>query len=91
MLAKGDTVGVTAVGMFGNRSGWGVATIGHTLDLVVGGISSKPVVVGGRIEPREILNLTVVFDHNVVDRAPAARIVQWLVALFESRCGLEGF
>ena len=37
-----------------------------------------------RIEPREILNLTVVFDHDVVEGTPAARFGQRLVELFES-------
>lgn len=88
MAAKGGTVGITAVGMFGNYSGWGISPNGHTLDLVVGSISRKPAVVGDRIEPREILNLTVVFDHDVVDGAPAARFVQRLVESIESGNGL---
>ncbi|NJO84205.1 MAG: 2-oxo acid dehydrogenase subunit E2 [Blastochloris sp.] len=41
-----------------------------------------------RIEPREILNLTVVFDHDVVDGAPATRFVRQLVELIESGYGL---
>jgi hypothetical protein len=88
IAAKGGTVGITAVGMFGEHSGWGVTPNGHTLDLVVGTISRKPAVVDERIEPREILNLTVVFDHDVVDGAPAARFVERLVDLIESGQGL---
>jgi hypothetical protein len=88
MAAKGGTVGITAVGMFGEHSGWGVTPNGHTLDLVVGTISRKPAVVGDRIEPREILNLTLVFDHDVVDGAPAARFVERLLDLIESGEGL---
>jgi hypothetical protein len=41
-----------------------------------------------RIEPREILNLTVMFDHQVVDGAPAARFARRLVELIESGYGL---
>jgi pyruvate/2-oxoglutarate dehydrogenase complex dihydrolipoamide acyltransferase (E2) component len=88
MAAKGGTVGITAVGMFGEHSGWGVTPNGHTLDLVVGSICRKPAVVGDRIEPREILHLTVAFDHDVVDGAPAARFVERLVDLIESGEGL---
>ena len=88
MATKGGTVGITAVGMFGEHSGWGVAPNGHTLDLVVGSITRKPAIVEDRIEPREILNLTVVFDHDVVDGAPAARFVERLVDLIESGYGL---
>jgi 2-oxoacid dehydrogenases acyltransferase (catalytic domain) len=89
MAAKGGTVGITAVGMFGEHSGWGITPNGHTLDLVVGSISRKPAVVEDRIEPREILNLTVVFDHDVVDGAPAARFVERLLDLIESGAGLD--
>jgi pyruvate/2-oxoglutarate dehydrogenase complex dihydrolipoamide acyltransferase (E2) component len=83
------TVGITAVGMFGKgNSGWGFEVTRHSLDLVVGSIAWKPTVVDGRIEPREILNLTVVFDHDVVDGAPATRFVRRLVELIESGYGL---
>ncbi|MFN2196787.1 MAG: 2-oxo acid dehydrogenase subunit E2 [Anaerolineales bacterium] len=84
------TVGITAVGMFGKgHSGWGFEVTRHSLDLVVGSITWKPAVVDGRIEPREILNLTVVFDHDVIDGAPAARFTGRLVELVESGYGLE--
>jgi len=83
------TVFVTAVGMFGKgHSGWGIATTPHSLGLVVGSIAWKSAVVERRIEPREILNLTVLFDHDVVDGAPAARFVRRLVELIESGYGL---
>jgi hypothetical protein len=88
IAARGGTVGITAVGMFGEHSGWGLTPNGHSLDLVVGSISRKPVVVGDRIEPREILHLTVAFDHDVVDGAPAARFVERLVDRIESGEGL---
>ena len=84
------TVGITAVGMFGQgHSGYGLEATRHSLDLIVGSIAWKPAVVEGRIEPREILNLTVVFDHDVIDGAPAARFVRRLVELIESGSGLD--
>jgi pyruvate/2-oxoglutarate dehydrogenase complex dihydrolipoamide acyltransferase (E2) component len=88
LVAQAGTVAVTAVGMFGHSSGWALAPSWHTLGLAVGNIASKLVVVGGRIEPREILSLTVAFDHDVVDGAPAARFVRRLLALIESGYGL---
>ncbi len=76
--------------MFGKgHSGWGIATTPHSLGLVVGSMAQKPAVVEGRIEPRKILNLTVVFDHDVIDGAPAARFTKRLVELIESGYGLE--
>ncbi len=88
-VASVGTVGVTAVGMFGSCGGWGMAPVGHTLCLIVGGIMRKPVVVENRIEPREILNLTVALDHAIVDGAPAARFVNRLVTLIETGYGLD--
>ena len=89
-ISTSGTVFVTAVGMFGKgHSGWGISTTPHSLSLVVGSMAWKPAVVEGRIEPREILNLTVLFDHDVVDGAPATRFVRRLVELIESGYGLS--
>ncbi len=79
------TVGVTAVGMFGLRGGWGLVPMVQSLGLIVGGIARKPAVVDDHVEPREMLSLTLAFDHDVVDGAPAARFVKRLVELIE--CG----
>jgi len=90
-ISASGTVFITAVGMFGKgHSGWGIATTPHSLGLVVGSMACKPAVVEGRIEAREILNLTVLFDHDVVDGAPATRFVHRLVELIESGYGLDG-
>jgi pyruvate/2-oxoglutarate dehydrogenase complex dihydrolipoamide acyltransferase (E2) component len=80
VTSMGGTVSITAVGMFGeDHSGWGIFPMTEVLGLVVGTIASKPVVVAGRIEPREILHLTVAFDHHVIDGAPATRFTHRLV------------
>jgi pyruvate/2-oxoglutarate dehydrogenase complex dihydrolipoamide acyltransferase (E2) component len=91
------TVGISSVGMFGKGqsfkgtaalAGWGIAPFEHVLDLLVGSIAWKPAVVEGRVEPRQILNLTVVFDHDMIDGAPATRFTRRLVELIESGYGL---
>jgi hypothetical protein len=84
------TVGVTAVGMFGKgMSGWGLVPVIHVLDLIVGSTAWKPAIVEGRIEPRELLSLTMTFDHDVIDGAPATRFARRLVELIESGYGLD--
>ena len=89
-VSMGGTVALTSVGMFGGgKSGWGLSPTLHPLGLVVGGIAWKPAVIEGRVEPREILNLTVTFDHDIVDGAPATRFVRRLVELIESGYGLD--
>ena len=81
---------ITSVGMFGGgHSGWGLTPTPQSLGLVVGGITWKPAVVNGGIESREILNLTIMFDHDVVDGAPATRFTRCLVELIESGYGLD--
>jgi pyruvate/2-oxoglutarate dehydrogenase complex dihydrolipoamide acyltransferase (E2) component len=83
------TVVLTAVGMFGQGGGWGIPTSIYTLGVTLGGIAEKPGVVDGRIEVREYLSLTLAFDHDIVDGAPAARFTQRLKELIESGFGLE--
>jgi pyruvate/2-oxoglutarate dehydrogenase complex dihydrolipoamide acyltransferase (E2) component len=81
--AAGTTL-VTAVGMFGTGAGWAVGIVPlHTACLTVGGISRKPGLVDGRVEPRELLSLTASVDHDLVDGAPAARFVKHLRDLVE--------
>jgi len=84
------TVGISSVGMFGKgHAGWGIASGTHVLDLVVGGTARKLAEVDGRIESREMLSLTIIFDHDVIDGAPAARFTRRLVELIESGFGLD--
>jgi pyruvate/2-oxoglutarate dehydrogenase complex dihydrolipoamide acyltransferase (E2) component len=90
VTSMGGTVSITSVGMFGEgHSGWGIFPATEVLGLVVGSISWKPAVIDGRIEPREMLNLTVMFDHEVIDGAPAARFTHQLIELIESGYGLD--
>ena len=80
---------VTAVGMFGDGGGWAITMPNFTLNVAVGGISHKPAVHRGEIAIREILDLTVSVDHDIVDGAPAARFVKTFRTLLESGHGLD--
>ncbi len=85
------TVAVTSVGMFGkvgSGSNWGLPITFQPLVVALGAIARKPAVVGDRIEPREFVGMTVVFDHDVVDGAPMAMFLQRLRDLMESGYGL---
>jgi len=83
------TVMVTSIGMFGTGSGWGIPVPNHTLQLTLGGIGEKPGVVEHRVAVREYLSVTISFDHDVIDGAPAARFIQRLKELVESGYGLD--
>jgi pyruvate/2-oxoglutarate dehydrogenase complex dihydrolipoamide acyltransferase (E2) component len=82
------TVGLTAVGMFGNGGGWAIPYAVHTLEVALGGISEKAGVVEGRIEIREALCLTLMFDHDIIDGGPAARFTSRFKELLEGGYGL---
>jgi pyruvate/2-oxoglutarate dehydrogenase complex dihydrolipoamide acyltransferase (E2) component len=70
------TAAVTAVGMFGTGTGWGIPLIGHSICLTIGGIGRRPgLTAEGAIEPREFVSLTVSVDHDVVNGAPLARFI----------------
>ena len=82
------TVSLTAVGMFGDGGGWGIPVTNHTLQVTLGGIAEKPGVVDDRIEIREYLSVTISFDHDIVDGAPAARFIGRLKELIEGAYGI---
>ena len=83
------TVGITTVGMFGKGAGWGIPLPSHSLWMTVGGIGEKPGVVDGQIAIRDCLSLTISFDHELIDGAPAARFTERLKDLIESGYGLD--
>ncbi len=85
------TVAVTSVGMFAGGGGFAIAPLTlMPLQIVIGGMSPRPRAVRGRIEVRDVLDLTVSVDHNVVDGAPAARFGAELRDLIESAAVLRG-
>jgi pyruvate/2-oxoglutarate dehydrogenase complex dihydrolipoamide acyltransferase (E2) component len=73
------TVTLSAVGMVGNGAGWGIPPSSPSICwITVGGIGHKREDVDGQSSTREYLSLTVSFDHNLVDGAPAARFTERL-------------
>jgi len=84
------TVAVTSVGMFADGGGFGITPMTlMTLEIVVGGMSRRPRVLDGRIEIRDVLDLTIAIDHNIVDGAPATRFCADLRKLIESAAVLS--
>jgi pyruvate/2-oxoglutarate dehydrogenase complex dihydrolipoamide acyltransferase (E2) component len=89
------TVGVSSVGnVLGTTSGmWGFPIVSgpYPLELGIGGVSIKPGVVGDGIEPREYLPISVMFDHDAVDGADAARFLRRLGELLQLGYGLDEY
>jgi hypothetical protein len=91
-LARGvmGSVVVTSVGMMGQVRGWFVPTSFHPLALGVGSVVRKPMVLADdRIAARDVLHLTLLMDHDVVDGADMARFVAAFVEALEAAQGLE--
>lgn len=79
------TVAVTAVGMFAGGGGFGTTPLSlMSVEVIVGGMSQRPRVVDGQIAIRDVLDLTLAIDHNLVDGAPAARFGAEFRELLES-------
>ena len=81
------TVGVTAVGMFGEFGGWPVNIGFHSLKFALGGVSRRQILVDGKPATREYLSVTLMFDHDVIDGAPAARFTARLAQLVQEGHG----
>jgi pyruvate/2-oxoglutarate dehydrogenase complex dihydrolipoamide acyltransferase (E2) component len=84
------TVMVTSVPVNSRSShgGWAIPIGIHPLVVAIGGVSRKPWVVKDRVEARDVLSLTVLFDHDVVDGVPVALFLRRLVELMEDTFAL---
>jgi pyruvate/2-oxoglutarate dehydrogenase complex dihydrolipoamide acyltransferase (E2) component len=84
------TVQVTAVGMFAAGGGYAIAppTLASLL-VVVGGATKRPRAVGDEVAVRDVLDLTITIDHNVVDGAPATRFGATLRQTLETAAALQ--
>lgn len=82
------TVMITTAGMVGHTRGWIVPFSMHPLCLALGSLNEQAAVYRGEIQKREILHITVLIDHDVIDGVPAARFVDDLVKRLQSGLGL---
>ena len=82
----GGTFTVTNLGMFGVEAFTPVINLPECCILGVGMIVRKPVIVDqdDTIVVRSRLTLSLVFDHRVIDGAPAARFLDRIVQLIEN-------
>jgi len=84
------TTAVTSVGMKGRFPGGIIPMGGHyTIQTTVGGITRKAVFEERSTKTREMLNITISIDHDVIDGGPLVRFVERLVELIESSFGLD--
>ncbi len=84
MGKKYGKIAVTAVGMYSKEPFWFIPHGTATVLATIGSISKKVVEIDRQFESREHLCLTVSFDHNIVDGAPAARFLNQLMETIKS-------
>ncbi|KEP74037.1 dihydrolipoamide acyltransferase, partial [Microbacterium sp. SUBG005] len=71
----GGTFSITNVGVFGVDAGTPILNPGEAGILAVGAVRRTPWEYGGEIALRDVLTLSLSFDHRVVDGAEAARFL----------------
>jgi len=77
-------VAVTSVGMIGKINGWFIHRSVHPVSFGVGSILKKPVAIEDEVRIREILNMTILVDHDVIDGAPMVRFLNDLTNHIET-------
>ena len=81
---SGSTFTITSLGTLGGLMATAVINFPEVAILGVHKISKRPAVVGDQIVARDLMNLSITFDHRIVDGYDAARFVAEVKALLES-------
>jgi 2-oxoisovalerate dehydrogenase E2 component (dihydrolipoyl transacylase) len=72
----GGTITLTNVGVFGVDGGTPILTPGQSAILAMGRVLDRPWAVDGQVVVRPIMQLSLSFDHRVVDGALGSRALQ---------------
>jgi pyruvate dehydrogenase E2 component (dihydrolipoamide acetyltransferase) len=72
----GGTFTITNLGMYGVDIFTPIINPPETAILGVGRVAEKPIAVDGQMVIRPMMQLSLTFDHRVVDGAPAAEFLQ---------------
>lgn len=81
---SGGTFTITNLGMYDVDGFTPVINLPEAAILGIGRIAAKPVYVGEELMRRSMMQLSLVFDHRIVDGAPAARFLQYIKELIET-------
>jgi pyruvate dehydrogenase E2 component (dihydrolipoamide acetyltransferase) len=81
---RGGTFTLTNLGMFGIDAFTPLINLPECAILGVGRIKRQPVMIEEQVTGRQMVWLSLTFDHRLVDGGPAARFLQRVVQLVES-------
>jgi pyruvate dehydrogenase E2 component (dihydrolipoamide acetyltransferase) len=79
----GGTFTITNLGAFGIETFTPIINRPECAILGMGKIERRPVMDGERVVGRELMSLSLTFDHRIIDGAPAARFLQQLTRSLE--------
>jgi pyruvate dehydrogenase E2 component (dihydrolipoamide acetyltransferase) len=80
---RGSTFTLTNLGMFGIDAFTPIINLPECAILGVGRIKEQPAIVAGQVVARQMVWLSLTFDHRLVDGGPAARFLQRVTQLVE--------
>lgn len=83
-FSKMGNVSVTSLGMMGKINGWFIPISVHPLTFGIGSVIQKAIVVNNEVVIRDILNITVLLDHDVIDGGPMVRFINDLAKSVEN-------
>jgi pyruvate dehydrogenase E2 component (dihydrolipoamide acetyltransferase) len=72
----GGTISLTNIGVFGIDGGTPILSPGQTAILAMGRILDRPWVVDGAVVARPVMQLSLSFDHRVIDGAVGSRVLR---------------
>lgn len=78
-----STITISNVGVFGIETGIPIINPGESAILALGTIRKKPWAVGDEIKLRDIVKLTVSFDHRLIDGAEASVFLRDIADVLE--------
>ena len=84
------TVMVTSLGTVGHVPGFIIPTSIHPLSIGIGTLTWKPLFFQEKVQARQVLHLTVSFDHDVIDGMPARHFIADLVNRLSQAYALDG-
>jgi 2-oxoisovalerate dehydrogenase E2 component (dihydrolipoyl transacylase) len=87
---RGSTFTVSNFGAFGVDGGTALINPPEAAILGVGQIATRPWVVGDTVVPRSLVELSLVFDHRVVDGGVAGGFIRHLADLIETADRAQG-
>lgn len=81
---QGGCFTITNLGAFGIDAFTPIINTPESAILGVGRIERRPVMDGDRVIGRDLMTLSLTFDHRIIDGAPSARFLQTLVKCIEN-------